>query len=201
MANHRYRIRFGASDMHVIDGAFSQSGLHEAFGLVFTILMAVAAESDVRARRISNGLVVAILLLGVAFVIVSMGPQRGMISALEGALVGLAIWAPIWAFKRLGAGDVKLFAASSVWIGPALALKASLLSAAIGGVLALSWLVVRAWSSREDKLLGHRAQLAAVEHVDVENVGVGEPNEMTTLPYGVAMAAGLTLTAWFPHLL
>ena len=187
--------------MLAVDGTFFQSALHEAFGCVFTVLMAAAAVSDIRARRIGNALVVTTLSIGTAFVLASMGPKQGIASALEGALVGLAVWMPMWAFKKIGAGDVKFFSASSVWIGPALALKASFLTAVFGGALALVWLVVGARSSRADAPLAHRAQLAPVETVDIDNVGTGEPTKMTTLPYGVAMAAGLTLTAWFPHLL
>lgn len=186
--------------MLAVDGAFFQSGLHEAFGCVFTVLMVAAAVSDIRRRRITNALVVTTLSIGIAFVLASMGPKQGISSALEGALVGLAIWAPMWVFKKLGAGDVKFFSASSVWIGPALALKASFLAAIFGGALALVWLLVGARSLRADAPHAHRAQLAPVENIDIENVGTGEPIKMTMLPYGVAMAAGLTLTAWFPHL-
>lgn len=186
--------------MYVVESTFSQSGLHEIFGFVFTVLLTLGALSDVRARRISNALVLTILLVGIVFVLIFVGPGRGMVSALEGALVGLAIWTPIWALKKLGAGDVKFFAAASVWIGPALALKATLLSAVFGGALALLWLAIGVRSSRYKKPLGQLPHLAAVEDVEVDNVGTGEPKEVTMLPYGVAMAAGLTLTAWFPHL-
>jgi prepilin peptidase CpaA len=187
--------------MLLVDGVFTRSELHETFGFAFTVLMAAAAVSDIRARRITNALVVTTLSIGTAFILVSMGPKLGILSALEGALVGLAIWAPMWAFKKLGAGDVKFFSASSVWIGPALALKASFLTAVFGGALALVWLLVRARSLRADAPLAPQARLAPVDNVDIENVGTDEPNKRTTLPYGVAMAAGLTLTAWFPHLL
>jgi prepilin peptidase CpaA len=192
---------FGVLAMHAVGGTFAQSGLHETFSVAFTILMIAAAVSDVRARRIANAIVITILSIGTVFALASMGPKRGLASALEGALVGLALWTPMWALKKLGAGDVKFFAASSVWIGPSLALKASFLAAAFGGVLALVWLLLGARRPRPNALLGRRAQLATVENVDLENVGSREPAEMTMLPYGVAMAAGLTLTAWFPHLL
>ena len=187
--------------MLVVDNAFFRSGLHELFGCIFTVLMATAAVSDIRTRRITNGLVLTTLSVGTAFVLFSMGPKQGISSGLEGALVGLAVWTPMWAFKKIGAGDVKFFSASSVWIGPALALKASFLTAVFGGALALVWLLVRARSSRADTPLIHPARLGPVENVDFENFGTGEPTQRMTLPYGVAMAAGLTLTAWFPHLL
>jgi len=187
--------------MLIVDGTFTQSGTQKAFGFAFTILMIVAAVSDVRARRITNAVVSTIFFVGIAFVLASMGPKQGIPSALEGALVGLAVWTPMWAFKKLGAGDVKFFAASSIWIGPSLAFKASFLAAAFGGVLALVWLLSGTRSSRTDAPLGHVAQLAAIENGEVENVDSDEPTEMTMLPYGVAMAAGLMLTAWFPHLL
>jgi Flp pilus assembly protein protease CpaA len=100
----------------------------------------------------------------------------------------------------LGAGDVKFFAAAAAWLGPRLALEAALTSAVFGGVIALVWLLSRAWPSNA------KAQIPGVAadstRDNCEKVG-GERDatqRSVSLPYGVAMAAGLAITAWFPHL-
>jgi len=101
-------------------------------------------------------------------------------TVLEGAATGLVVWLPFWALGMLGAGDVKFFAAAAAWLGPRLALYAALLSALLGAMLALGWLFARAYRHEP-------GSSAALQRVD-------------TIPYGVAMAAGLAINAWYPHL-
>jgi Flp pilus assembly protein protease CpaA len=80
-------------------------------------LLAVACASDVAARRVPNALVIAIAAAGVAAHWASGGVARALGGALAGALV-LAVLLAGWAAGGLGGGDVKLAAATAVWIGP-----------------------------------------------------------------------------------
>jgi prepilin peptidase CpaA len=139
-------------------------------GAAFVAMLAAAAVSDARTRRIPNALVAAIALLGVAVAVVAAPWPAGLERAALGALTGLALWLPFHLLGWMGAGDVKLFAAASVWLGPAAAVRAALLTALLGGVLALGW---AAW------LRVRR--------------GEGERR----LPYGIAMAAALAVAAWW----
>jgi len=106
--------------------------------------------------------------------------RQAAITVLEGAATGLVVWLPFWVLGMLGAGDVKFFAAAAAWLGPRLALYAALLSALLGAVLALGWLFARVNRREPD--------------------GAAAPKRLDTIPYGVAMAAGLAINAWFPHL-
>jgi prepilin peptidase CpaA len=144
--------------------------LQLAGGVVFVALLAAACVTDARERRIPNRLVVTLALLGVVYSVATAPWLVGAQRALLGALVGVAIWLPFHLMGWMGAGDVKLFGAASAWLGPAFALRASLLAALLGGVLALVWLA--------------RARLQA------------NPGERR-LPYGIAMAAALALAAWW----
>jgi Flp pilus assembly protein protease CpaA len=97
---------------------------------------------------------------------------------------------------------VKFFAAASAWLGPRLALDAALVSAALGGALALLWLLRRGtWGSTA---MPERSGIGLAPRGDSPGAGGDEldARERTImLPYGVAMAAGLAVTAWFPHLI
>lgn len=123
------------------------SALHVdvAWRAVFTAMLAVAALSDVRSRRIPNALSLALLAVGIVHAATGdLSPLAATLTSLGGAAVGLAIWSPAYALRMLGAGDVKLFVAAAVWLGPTLALDASIASAIVGGVLAAGWIVRRA---------------------------------------------------------
>jgi prepilin peptidase CpaA len=176
-------------------------GVIFAFEIGFTVLMGIAAVLDARHRRIPNSIVVLIFSLGTLSLMMGIGLRAGVVRVIEGSSVGLLIWLPVWIFGKMGAGDVKFFAACAAWIGPRLALDAALISAFLGGVLALVWVSRRALEAR-GAIEGPR-QIATVPII-----GIGSPDDRedaevsrVTLPYGVAMAAGLTLTAWFPHLI
>lgn len=149
-------------------------------------LLLGACVSDVRSRRIPNLVVAALLVCGLAraalggadggALVDATAPRLG--GALVAAVVGLAVGLPLYAVRVLGAGDVKLFAAASAWIGPAAVPRACWWTAVAGGALALGWLAVR--------VLRRRA-------------GAAEPTgEAVALPYGLAVAAGVLAGAWLP---
>jgi prepilin peptidase CpaA len=175
-------------------------GVTFAFAVAFSVLMGIAAISDVRHRRIPNWIVVLILMLGTLCLTMAFGLRAGAVRVIEGSIVGLVIWLPVWILGKMGAGDVKFFAASAAWLGPRLALDASLISAFLGGVLALVWVSRRALEARgaieAPRQISSVPTLGTARRVDSADAEVSR----VTLPYGVAMAVGLALTAWFPHL-
>jgi prepilin peptidase CpaA len=171
-----------------------------AVGIGFTVLMGVAAVSDVRRRRIPNSLVLLIFSLGALFLTMDLGVRAGAVQVLEGASTGMLIWLPVWMMGKIGAGDVKFFAASASWLGPRLTLDATLSSALAGGVVALVWVFRRAAAVRGE--LDALEQPSAWTTVKIAGLDESRDSEVSrvTLPYGVAMAAGLTFTAWFSHI-
>ena len=183
------------------ESPIAHPGVAFAFEIAFTVLMGLAAVLDVRQRRIPNWIVVLIFVLGTLTLMMGIGIRAGAIRVIEGTSVGLLIWLPVWTIGKMGAGDVKFFAACAAWLGPRLALEASLVSAFLGGVLALVWVSRRAIEARG--AIEAPRQLAGVSALGTGSPDDTEDTEVSrvTLPYGVAMAAGLTLTAWFPHLI
>jgi prepilin peptidase CpaA len=172
-----------------------------AFGIAFTVLLSIAAVLDVRHRRIPNSIVVLIFSLGALYLTMGMGPRAGALRVIEGFTVGLLIWLPVWIMGKMGAGDVKFFAAGAASLGPRLALDASLISAFLGGVLALVWVCWRTVAARG--VIEAPRQIASVNAVGTRGPDDSEDAEVNrvSLPYGVAMAVGLSLTTWFPHLI
>lgn len=178
---------------------FQGSAIRLCFGAVFLTLIVAACVSDVRRRRIPNTLVVALMVGGVVFSVWARGLGAGMGQAFGGIATGLAIWLVFYAVGVLGAGDVKFFAAASAWIGPALSWRASLLSAAVGGVLAVVFLTGSAKLGATVRRLALAPFLRRLDVAKVSELSAEESRRQ--LPYGVAMGIGLTIIAMFPGIL
>jgi len=176
--------------------AFAHSWLGIAFGVAFTVLLVVAAASDIRYRRIPNALVLTIFALGAAYTIVTLGFRALAFRFLGGAATGLVVWLPFWALGFMGAGDVKIFAAAAAWLGPTVALGATLLSALAGGVLGIVWIVFARRGRDAGQLMD--AVHGSVHGTDAPAVALEAKRPRVTVPYGVAMAVGLMVAAWIP---
>jgi prepilin peptidase CpaA len=174
---------------------FSASGASGFVGgATFVALLAAAAITDVRARRIPNRLVLVIAVSGLAYTVLTTLSVGAVGRALLAGLLGFALWIPFYALRMIGAGDVKLFAAAGLWLVPLQVLHAALLAALVGGVLSLIGMVA-----------GYGGGLALLRLTH----GLRQPEtllsqagrvEGKTLPYGVAMAVGLIVASWLPRL-
>jgi prepilin peptidase CpaA len=166
-------------------------------GAAFTLLLVGACVSDLRSRRIPNVIVAALALSGIGYAFAMMTPQAALVHALGGSAVGLALWLPFWLLRVLGAGDVKLAAATGAWLGTAGVVEAALLGAAVGGVLAV-WALTRhdgvaAGATRFGAwMLASRATRSLLPELT--------PKERR-VPYGLAIGAGAAVAAWFPGLI
>jgi len=178
-------------------GVFSGSLFRLLSGGVFSVLLVIACVTDVRWRRIPNALVLTLALTGFAFSVwvdpwlVGLGRARG------GLALGFGIWIMFFVIGAIGAGDVKLFAAAGAWLGPAATWRAALVGAAIGGVLAIAMLV------RERR--ARQGLESVMTSISTRSLAVLSNRPGTTksqqLPYGVALACGVLVVAWFPGIL
>lgn len=164
--------------------------------LLFAALLALAAASDWRSRRIPNRLVIALALSGVACSIATSPSALGALGRSGGGIaVGLALWFPFYALRWMGAGDVKLFAAAGAWLGPERALVGSLLAALLGGLLGALWML-RTHGARD-------AALRMAVGATVPGLGFApvDARSQRAIPYGVSLAIGAFAAAWLPPLL
>lgn len=146
--------------------------------LVFPMLMAYAASSDLLTMRISNRLV--LLLLGGFFLVALLvGLPLDLIGMhLAAAAVVLALSFSFFALGWIGGGDAKLVAATTLWFGFGGMLQYLLYASLLGGALTLSLLAVRRWPLP--------LPLKQVGWIDRLHDG------KTGVPYGIALAvAGL----------
>ncbi len=165
-------------------------------GVVFTAILAIAAVGDFRTRRIPNKIVAVLAVLGIAFTVVQHPVLSGLARAGGGLMVGLLFWLPFYALGWLGAGDVKLYAAAGAWLGPMRALDGALVGALSGAILSLIWMMRSRGVQESVRTLGLAAgtpQLLAP--------GSSTETRRSTMPYGVAIAAGALCAGWLPRLI
>ena len=165
-------------------------------GMCFLAGLGVASVTDIRSRRIPNRLVMWLALLGLVFNVISLPLSVGVTRALVSCLLGFALWLPFHVFRMLGAGDVKLFAAASCWLAPSQVFAASVLSAFAGGILSLVGLVLAHGLGLTTFRIAHLAR-----DPKLLATPLAVPAGRRTLPYGLAMAIGLAVVAWFPRIL
>ncbi|WP_321850940.1 prepilin peptidase [Burkholderia diffusa] len=158
--------------------------------LCVTVLVVVAASTDITSRRIPNRLV-AIGLAGALIAQCALhGVQAGALAWLGGAATGFGMLLPFYLLRGMAAGDVKLMLAIGAWVGAQMAFYIVLATFLAGGIGAIGLVLVRGrmrqmWANVR-ALIAHRSIRAYAGATDgpVEVASVG------ALPYGVAIAAG-----------
>jgi prepilin peptidase CpaA len=98
-----------------------------------------AVREDLLFNRISNRLTGSLLCVGVVIRMLA-GAWSGLEQSLLGVLVGLACLLPFYIARAMGAGDVKLLAATGALLGPYDVWIAALCTLLIGAVLAVTYL-------------------------------------------------------------
>ena len=143
--------------------------------LLFPLLMAFAASSDLLTMRISN-LLVLVLVAGFFAVALFIGmplEQIGTHAMVAG--ITLVVGFAFFAFGWIGGGDAKLAAATMLWIGLGELLPYLIYAALLGGALTLAILGLRRWPLPQ--------ALAKVAWIDRLHDG------KSGVPYGIALAA------------
>lgn len=159
------------------------AGGHVALAGYF-LLMASAALVDLRRLVIPNSVVVALCLLWLPHMAATGAPMGAVVESAACAAIVFVGGALLFAGGLVGGGDVKLFAAAALWAGAAAVPRLLMLTALVGGALALLFL----------SPLGPR--LAALRDADPASAGSGVlPGGRTPIPYGIAIAgAALIVT-------
>ena len=161
--------------------------------VLLTLLVLIAAGYDIRFRRIPNWLVLAGLVLGLTWNSSTDG-MAGLGRALAGLATGFALYFPLYLLRARGVGDVKLLAAAGSIVGPGDCLWLFLLTAILGGLVALILILLKGRAQKTlfnitwilHDLIRLRAPWKSSEDLDVNS-----PKALR-LPHGVLIAVGTT---------
>ena len=163
-------------------------------------LVLIAAAFDVRYRKIPNWLVLTGLLTGVSLSYLFYG-GHGLKEALLGAFLAFAVYFPLFALRAMGAGDLKLMVAVASFTGPSNWIALFLITAILGGVIAILLLLYRGQLGKTLGnvliVLGELSHLRAPYHRDPA-LDVAHPGAIR-LPHGISIAAGTLLFLLLIH--
>lgn len=178
----------------------SQPQLAGSGQILLGILVAIAAVYDIRYRRIPNWLVLAGIIVGFLWNVVAApggagtGSQvsLGLGRAAAGLGLGFILYFPLYLLRARGAGDVKLLAAVGSITGPVNCFWVFLLTAILGGLIAMVLLLFRgrvrhtflnvAWIMKD--IISLRAPYKSNEELDVTTT------KGMRLPHGAMIAVG-----------
>jgi len=167
--------------------------VHQVLSVVLSGMLAAAAWSDYRSRRIPNALTMS--GLAAALVLRAFLGAPELIEGLIGTLLAFVLTLPLLMLGVMGGGDAKLLMAIGAFMGPRNFLWAGVLIAIIGGIMAVidagrkrallpvlynCGQIMKHWAT-----LGHRGANRSFATVGA-----------LTIPYGIAIAAGALLW-WF----
>jgi len=143
-----------------------------------------AVREDLLFHRISNRLTGSLLCVGLVLRTLA-GGWSGLEQSLLGVLVGLGCLLPFYIARAMGAGDVKLLAATGALLGPYDTWIAGICTLLVGAGLALMYLAAGAARA----LVSAPASSSLMTRMTLAHLRVRELRR-ERMPYALAIALG-----------
>lgn len=173
---------------------------YEVSTILLLLIVAGATWTDIASHRVPNVLTLGAVAAGLSMHSLILGSE-GLIIGLQGLGVGLLMFLPFYALGGMGAGDVKLMAGVSTFLGASGAMLAVILSLFAGSVLGATVLLVRRGALQALRRYG--AMLRFVVCTGKFSYLPPQPEEPAAVrfPYALAVAVGTVGTlAWLGRL-
>ncbi len=129
----------------------------------------VATAEDLRRRQISNHTTLGALVLGLAAQTALYG-LRGLGNALAGTAAGFLVFLVFFLLGGMGGGDIKLMAGFGAILGLSRILQAALLTAIIGALFAMGYLLVKKIRGKSQET--NKAAPEAIPYAPAISLGV-----------------------------
>jgi len=158
------------------------------------VVLVAASVVDLGTRRVPNWLAVPFFLAGVA--VRAAAGWHGLGQSLAGVGLALLLFGPPCFLGAMGLGDLKLAAGVGAWIGPSQFLLAFIVTAMVGGIMAVCYAL---WHGSLGKCLDNTGELVVDftkgrlrQHEDIRLNSA----KALSIPYAPAIAIG-TLFSFF----
>jgi prepilin peptidase CpaA len=160
--------------------------------MVLLALVLGAAIYDVRYRRIPNWLTVSGVVIGLLLNAFLYPTWPGLLFSLKGLALAFGVYLALYAVRAMGAGDVKLMAAVGSLVGWQNWFGIFLITAVIGGLMAVILVTARKRLKKTlwnvgfilTEMKSGRPAYAGKEELDVRNP------KSVGLPHGAVIAVG-----------
>ncbi len=165
--------------------------------MTLSLILVIAAVTDLQSRRIPNWLTLPAIPMGVAAQIIY---GDGFLAGLFGACAGFIALFALFAIGAGGGGDVKLFTAVGSFVGINNVVVVFVLVAMLGGIAAV-FVALRAGAL--GRVLRNTASIVMSARRGRwselrQRSDLNRPGALS-LPYGAVIAAGALLFMWFPR--
>jgi prepilin peptidase CpaA len=147
-----------------------------------------AALMDTKTGKIPNFLTFPAMVVGLSYYGYFEG-WRGYLSGLAGLGIGMGFFMPFYLIRGMGAGDVKLMGAAGSLLGKALAFKAVLAAAIVGGALSVFALIIHGCLGRTIKRYWLMLKCLLLTG-EIIYIPAEEKIQQIRLHYGIAIALG-----------
>ena len=155
--------------------------------LLLLVLVVSAAVIDLAIRKIPNLLLLGGWLGACGLYFSAAAPLAVIGPALGGALIGFAMFLPLYAVRGMAAGDVKLMATVGLFLGPSQTIYACILTWCLGGAMALVIILfTRRWSAAYANL--REMLLPILLRLGPLPGGAPVRKSVGSMPYGLAIA-------------
>jgi prepilin peptidase CpaA len=170
-----------------------------SLAIILAALVLTAAFWDLKTRRIPNWLSLAGIICGISLNSFLYG-VNGLKESAEGLGTAFGVYFVLYLVRAMGAGDVKLMAAVGSFVGPGNWFFIFMITAVLGGVIAL---IVLAWRKRLRKTFDNVLFIVAeMMHLRAPYMGREElsvkSQKAFTLPHGAVIGLGCILFISWP---
>lgn len=160
-----------------------------------TVVALIGACTDIKSRRIPNYLTGPAILAGL-LLHASIDGWRGLLTSLAAGLICGVIFLIFYLAGGMGAGDVKLITAVGCIAGLSSVAYLLILTSIAGGVMGVIFALMRGKLKQTIgnvvALASHHKEEGLTPHPDINVLNASN----LRLPYGVAIAAGSTITLY-----
>jgi prepilin peptidase CpaA len=106
------------------------------------LLVVICFVTDIRNNKIYNMVLLPFIIVGLLLNFIFGGMHRG-VDSLIGGIIPIIVFAPLFIFKMLGAGDIKLFSTIGFLMGWNFLLNNIIYSFIAGGIVSIIVIVIR----------------------------------------------------------
>jgi prepilin peptidase CpaA len=165
----------------------------EIFPIIFlTVILIIAAISDLRSYKIPNWLTFSTIIAGIVYYTYAKGYQ-GFLFSVKGVFLGIALLIFFYFMGGTGAGDVKLMGAVGGLLGPKGVFMAFLFTTLLGGIYAIVLLALHGGLKDKVKRYGMMLKTFIFSHRMIY-IPPDNKEKKPILCYGVVIALGTLIS-------
>ncbi|THC41653.1 prepilin peptidase [Massilia sp. Mn16-1_5] len=156
--------------------------------LLLIFLVVSTAITDLAIRKIPNLFLLLAWCAALGLRLYDTAPASALGAALGGAVVGFALFLPLYLVRGMAAGDVKLMATVGLFLGPVEAAHACILTWCVGGAMALLMILfTRRWADAYVNLRHLLLSMLLRTGPPAPGTAMVRPSA-GAMPYGLAIA-------------